>query len=394
MAQKRRIMIVAGEVSGDTHAAQLVSSMREAAPRVEFEFFGSAGPKLRDCGVDAVVNPDDFAVVGVLEIARLLPMFLRAFVKLKLAAVERKPDVVILVDFPEFNLKLAKALKKRGFKIVYYISPQLWAWRKYRIATIRRYVDLVISILPFEKEWYRTYGVDHVEYVGNPLAKEVYPRMSKLEFCGLHKLDARSPVIALLPGSRRTEIVRILPVMLESVAKITADRPDIQFLIAAANTRHMPDIELALKNAASAGVGIPKSIKVIDGAAYDVLNASDAAAVTSGTATLEAGIIGTPMVIVYKLAALNYLLFKPLVSVDQVGLINMIAGRRIVKELIQNDFTAESLAAELTRLLDISVNIAMREVLEVASAKLGAGGASKRAAEAILNLLDITNEVT
>jgi Lipid A disaccharide synthetase len=167
-------MIVAGEASGDMHAAKLVSALREAAPDIAFTFFGATGPHLRDAGVETVVRADDLSIVGLLEIARALPTFLGAFQRLKAAAAVRHADAVILVDFPDFNLKLAKSLKKKGLKVFYYISPQLWAWRKYRIRTIRKYVDLLITILPFEKDWYAGHGVTHVEYVGSPLAREVH----------------------------------------------------------------------------------------------------------------------------------------------------------------------------------------------------------------------------
>ncbi len=388
MTPKRRIMIITGEVSGDAHAAGLVRAIREAVPDIEFDFFGSAGPKLREIGVEAVVNADDLAVVGVPEIARLLPMFLKTLSKLKLAAIERKPDIAILVDFPEFNLKLARPLKKQGCKVVYYISPQLWAWRKYRVSTIRKYVDLLVSILPFEKKWYAEHDVDHVEYVGNPLAENVSPTMSKEEFCVLHGISGTSTTIALLPGSRRTEISRILPVMLSAAAEVEAELPGVQFLIASANERCTGIIDSVIENAIKAGSRMPGKMKVIEGATYDVLNVSDAAAVTSGTATLEAGIIGTPMVIVYNLAPLNYHLFKPLISVDFIGLINLIAEKRVANEFIQSDFNAETTKAEILRLLEPETNVAVRAELKIAADKLGAGGASKRAAEAVLKVME------
>src|SRR5688572_25403223 len=206
-----KIMIVSGEASGDLHAAKLVSALREVAPDLSFEFFGAAGTRMREAGVEPVVTADDLSIVGLLEIGRALPMFLKAFSRLKNSALDRRPDVVILVDFPDFNLKLAKSLSKRGFKIVYYISPQLWAWRRYRTRSVQKYVDLLISILPFEKSWYVERGIDHVEYVGSPLAREVQSTTSKAEFCREQGLDPDKPIVALLPGSRHKEIIRILP---------------------------------------------------------------------------------------------------------------------------------------------------------------------------------------
>src|SRR5688500_4040278 len=185
---KCKIMIVAGEPSGDAHAAKLVKALCELAPDTDFEFFGAASRKMRAAGVEEIVNADDFSIVGLPEIAKALPMFWQAFQKLKQAAIERKPDAVILVDFPDFNLKLAKSLKKQGLKVIYYISPQLWAWRKYRVSTVRKYIDLMLTILPFEKDWYRKQGILHVEFVGNPTVREVHSNLTKEQFCAKYDL--------------------------------------------------------------------------------------------------------------------------------------------------------------------------------------------------------------
>lgn len=375
MGPSIKIMIVAGEDSGDRHAAKLVNALREARPDVKFEFFGAAGPKMREVGVEATVEADGLSIVGLAEIGRALPMFLSVMRKLRTVAAEKGPDVAVLVDFPDFNLKLAKHLKRLGIRVVYYISPQLWAWRKYRISTIKKYVDLMITILPFEKDWYREHGVEHVEYVGSPLAREVHADRSKDEFCRDHNLDPSKPIIALLPGSRRKEIARILPIMLD-VAR--DDRfVDKQFVMALATENHIDYVNAAFETDKF-------KVRIVQNETYDALNASDAAAVTSGTATLEAGIIGTPMVIVYKTSAINYKLLEPLIDVPHYGLINLIAGERVVTELIQDDFTARSLADELIRLLGHETNSATREQLKSAADKLGHGGASKRAAEYIL----------
>lgn len=340
-----------------------------------FAFFGSAGEKMRDAGVDPVVRADGLSIVGLLEIGRALPMFWGVYRKLIAEAERREAKLAILVDFPDFNMKLAKALKKRGLTVVYYISPQLWAWRKYRIRTIRKYVDLLISILPFEKEWYAKNGVHHVEYVGNPLAMEVHADSSKNEFCQRHELDPSRPIVSLLPGSRSAEITRILPLLIETAQLMLPRQPDLQFAVA------LPKGKLTRK------IEAPADIRWIDGETFDALNASDAAAITSGTATLEAGIIGTPMAIVYKTSSINYKLLRPLIDVDHFGLVNLIAGRRIAAELIQDDFTPQTLSSELFRLLEPSVNASVRADLAAAIDKLGHGGASKRAAKAIIKLL-------
>ncbi|MEQ1642981.1 MAG: lipid-A-disaccharide synthase [Pyrinomonadaceae bacterium] len=382
MNGKITIMIVAGEASGDAHAAKLIREIKEAQPAIVVEFFGAAGPKMREAGVEAIVESDSLSIVGLAEIGRALPMFLRAKRDLKDAAIQRKPDVVILVDFPDFNLKLAKSLKKQGFLVVYYISPQLWAWRNYRISSIRKYVDLLITILPFEKDWYSKRGIEHVEYVGNPLANEVNSSQSREEFCFNTGLDTSHPIVALLPGSRHKEIERMLPVMLDAADEMTNEVPKAQFVIAAASTLARRDINDVLADRRS-----EYPLIVVDEQTYDVLNASDVAAVTSGTATLEAGIIGTPMAVVYASSLVNYVLLRPLISVEHYGLINLIAGERIAAELIQGDLTPKTLAAELLRLLEPSANAEMRSKLQKAADKLGQGGASKRAAEAILGLI-------
>lgn len=380
-------MIVAGEVSGDAHAAKLVNALKKLAPETRFEFFGAASHNLREAGVETVVNADDLAIVGLPEIARALPMFWNAFKKLKKEANLRKPDAVILVDFPDFNLKLAKSLKKQGLKIIYYISPQLWAWRKYRVKTIKKYVDLLLAILPFEKDWYAEQGISHVEYVGNPLAREVHSNLTKKEFCEKHELDESKPIVALLAGSRHKEITKILPVLLETVAVMAEKDAEIQFVIALAATRKIAEIETAISAAKLKGLKLPETLFIIKGETREALNAADAAAVTSGTATLETAIIGTPMAIVYKTSPFNYKLLRPLISVEHFGLVNLIAQERLAKELIQDDFTKDTLSEELFRLLDAQENKRMREKLREVADKLGRGGASKRAAEAILKLL-------
>ena len=376
-------MIVAGEASGDAHAAKLVRALRELAPETDFEFFGATSHNLRAAGVEEIVNADDFSVVGLPEIAKTLPMFWKDFQKLKQSARERKPAAVVLVDFPEFNLKLAKSLKKQGLKVIYYISPQIWAWRRYRIRTIEKHVDLILTILPFEKDWYERRGISHVRYVGNPTVREVHSNLTKEQFCAKYKLDASKPIISMLAGSRHKEIVRILPVMLETAALMSEINKDLQFIVALAPSRSPGEVEEASNKIKK----LPANLLIVKGETFEALNASDAAAVASGTATLETAIIGTPLAIVYKTSPFNYKLMRPLISVAHFGLINLIAEERLAAELIQDDFTPAALAEELFRLLDASENRKMRETLKSVTEKLGHGGASKRAAEFILDVI-------
>lgn len=383
MPEKPKLMIVAGEPSGDVHAANLVKSLRLLQP--DAEFFGATGENLRRENVETIVNADDLAIVGLPEIIRALPMFLRTFSILKKTAVERRPNAVILVDFPEFNLRLAKSLKKAGLKVIYYISPQLWAWRKYRVKTIKNDVDLLLTILPFEKDWYAKQGVRHVEFVGNPLAGEVFSKLTKEEFCAKHKLDLSKPIIALLPGSRRKEITHILPVLFETAFLMSEKNNEIQFLVAASSEKRFDEIKEILRNMEEEKSKI--NMKIICGETKEVLSAADAAAVTSGTATLETAIIGTPLAVVYRGTNLNYRILRPLIDVPHFGLVNLIAGERLAKEFIQHDLTKENLAAELFRLLQPKTNEEMRKKLKEVAGTLGTG-ASERAAEEILKILE------
>jgi lipid-A-disaccharide synthase len=383
-----KIMLVAGEASGDAHAAKLVRAFREITPEIEFEFFGATGARMREAGVETIVKADDLAIVGLPEIARALPMFWKTFQILKSAAVKRKPDAVVLIDFPDFNLKLAKSLKKRRFKVVYYVSPQLWAWRGYRQRTIKHSVDLLLTILPFEPDWYARRGIRHVEYVGNPLAGEVVSALTKEEFCAKYRLDETKPIIALLAGSRHKELARILPPLLETAGLMSLENENLQFVVALAPTRGHSEVEQAKEEARR----LPPNLIIVEGETREALNASDAAAVTSGTATLEAAILNVPTAIVYKTSALNYKLLRPIISVEHFGLINLIARERLANEFIQDDFTPENLAAELFRLLEPETNEKVRERLREVTHALGTGGASKRAAQAILRLLNEFSE--
>ncbi len=381
-------MIVAGEASGDAHAAKLVAALRAEAPETDFEFFGATGAKMREAGIEEMVNADNLSIVGLPEIARSLPMFWTAFQLLKRAAIKRNPDAVVLVDFPDFNLKLAKSLHRKNLKIIYYISPQLWAWRGYRIKTVEKYVDLLLTILPFEKDWYQKRNVPHVRYVGNPLAKEVYANLTRPEFCRKYNLDSSKPIVALLPGSRQKEIARILPPMLETAALMSAKNTELQFVIAASSIEKTAVINASIEKAKQGNLILPKNLSIVADETREVLNAADAAAVASGTATLETAIIGCPLAIVYKTSGFNYKLLRPLISVEHFGLINLIAGERLAGEFIQDEFTADVLAAELFRLIEPAENKRMREKLRAAADTLGRGGASRRAAQAVLQFLE------
>lgn len=372
-----KLMIVAGEPSGDAHAAALVAELRKKSSQMEY--FGATGPLMRAAGVETVVNSDELAIMGILEVAQALPKFITAFRTLKAAAIKQSPDAVVLVDWPEFNLRLATSLHRRGIKVIYYISPQLWAWRPRRISSIKRDVDLLLSILPFEAEWYKTRGVEHVEFVGHPLAGEVIARVGREEFCRQHNLDPSQPIVSFLPGSRRKELERILPPMADAIRKLRETNPKIQFVIAVAPSRTIDETKTTLSSL--------NSISIVQGQTREALAASDAAAIASGTATLEGALLETPMVVVYKESAVNWHTLGRLITVPHYGLVNLVAGGEIAKELMQTDLTGENLAHELLALLDPNRNKAAREELRRVGNLLGEAGASERAASLIQKFL-------
>ncbi|HET6670772.1 MAG TPA: lipid-A-disaccharide synthase [Pyrinomonadaceae bacterium] len=383
----RRLMIVTGEPSGDAHGAALVHALHAAATD-PLELFGATGPLLRAEGVESVIHSDDLAIMGIVEVGRVLPKFWNAYKTLKRAALEREPDAVILVDWPEFNFRLARALHRRGLKVIYYISPQLWAWRSYRLRTIKRDVDLLLAILPFEKEWYASRGVDHVEFVGHPLAGEVHATQDSTEFCRQAKLNPGLPIVSLLPGSRRKELERILPPMLEAAALISARRPEIQFVVVVAPSRSSDEVREIARTARATPLPLPSCLHIATGSTREALAASDVAAVASGTATLEAALLGTPMVVVYKESMINWHTLGRLITTEHFGLVNLIAGEEVATELMQDDLNGESLANELLLLLEPGRNREARERLSEVAGQLGEGGASDRAAQRILEFLE------
>lgn len=380
-------MIVAGEPSGDAHAASLVRALGQVDPEAEWSFSGATGPLLRAAGVQSVVSSDDLAIMGIMEVGRVFGKFWRAFKLLKQAALENQPDAVILVDWPEFNLRLARTLHKNNIKVIYYISPQLWAWRSYRKRSIKRDVDLVLSILPFEKDWYSQRGIDQVEFVGHPLAGEVKPAIGREEFCRLVDLDPSSPIISLLPGSRLKELQRILPPMLDAAVAMLRRRPEIQFVLVVAPSRSIAEAESVLANHPAA-VDLRSKIRMVHHQMRETLAASDVAAIASGTATLEAALLGTPMVVVYKESSVNWHVLGHLINTDHYGLVNLIARKRIAPELMQSELTGQSLAENLMWLLETNAGDEMRKQLVEVSHNLGEGNASQRAAERIVKALD------
>jgi lipid-A-disaccharide synthase len=374
-----KLMIVAGEPSGDAHAAALVRALHER--NSDLDLFGATGPLMREAGVQTIVDADELAIMGIVEVGRVLPKFIRAFRKLKSAAIQHSPDAVVLVDWPEFNLRLASALHRRGVKVIYYISPQLWAWRPRRVSRIKRDVDLLLSILPFESDWYRARGVERVEFVGHPLSGEVKVRFGREEFCRRNNLDPARPIVSFLPGSRRKELERILPPMLEAIGRLRRTHLRIQPVVVVAPSRTIEETRSLMS------LHDLEVVKLVQQQTREALAASDAAAVASGTATLEAALLETPMVVVYKESPINWHTLGRLITVPHFGLVNLVAGREIARELMQHDLTGDNLGNELLKLLEPETNRAARENLREVARKLGEPGASVRAASLILKSL-------
>ncbi len=371
-------MIVAGEASGDLHGSRLVRAMKEKEPALRFS--GIGGRKMREAGVDLIADVSDMAVVGLTEVVHRLFHILTVMREMKQRLRLERPALLILIDYPDFNLPLAKAAKRLGIPVLYYISPQVWAWRMGRIKTIRRSVDKILVILPFEQDMYRAQGVDAV-FVGHPLLdvmRDIAPRDETLERLGF---DPGKKTIALLPGSRKNEVLKLLPVML-GAAEIMARGPvPVQFLLPLAGT-----LDPALVRGIIDRHRVPVSI--IQDTGYDARAAADAAMVASGTATLETGLLNTPMVIAYKMSLITYFIARTVIKIKNIGLVNIIAGETVVPELIQDNATPERLAAEITAILTDPVRKEQIEKkLGGIRKKLGTPGAAARAAEIALALM-------
>jgi lipid-A-disaccharide synthase len=334
------ILLSAGEASGDTYGAQLVEALRGLAPNAKF--FGMGGEKMQAAGCELLVHANEVAVLGLVEVLTHLPHIRRQFRRLTAEAAVRKPNAAVLIDFPDFNLRLARELHRLGIPVFYFVSPQVWAWRTGRVRQIKKYVRKMIVIFPFEQEFYKKHGVE-VAYVGHPLAYVPAPQISREDFARHNQLDAQKPWIALLPGSRKKEVRLNLPRILAAGRLLDPQGNNFEYVLPVASTlsREWMERELAAS---------PVKIKLA-GQAGPALAHARAAVVASGTATVEAALAGTPFVVVYRLAPLTWLLGRRLVSLDTFAMPNLIAGRRIVPELIQNGFTAASVARELNAII-------------------------------------------
>lgn len=369
-----RIMISCGEASGDLYAGALVRELRQLDPDVSVVGFG--GDQLRQAGATLVGDYRGLSVTGLAEAIRVLPRSYGMYRRLVARARAERPDVLVAIDFPDFNFRLARAMRRLGVPVVYYVSPQIWAWRAGRLETLRRIASQVLVIFPFEEPLYRNAGVP-VTFVGHPLLDLSSPLAGRAAFLGSLGLLSAPQTVALLPGSRPNELRQVLPRLVRAAGLIAQARPGTQFVLARAP--HLDDALFAPVGASD----VP--IAMVEGRTDDVLSASDVAVLASGTATVQAAIHECPMVIVYRLSPLTYRLGKRFVKVDTYGMVNLIAGRRVAPELIQDDFTPEAVAHEVTALLgDPRRHTAARLALREVRGKLGASGASRRAAAAVL----------
>ncbi|MBZ5521643.1 MAG: lipid-A-disaccharide synthase [Acidobacteriia bacterium] len=330
-------LLSAGEASGDNYGAQLILALRQLQP--DSAFFGMGGEKMRAAGCELLVHASDVAVVGLAEVVTHLPAIYGKFRKLVSEARKRRPDAAILIDFPDFNLRLARDLRNLEIPVFYFVSPQIWAWRSGRVRQIQRFIRKMIVIFPFEQEFYRRHGVE-VSYVGHPLAFLLEPEISRAEYAAQQHLDPAREWIALLPGSRRKEVRLNLPAMLAAAEKLGKQ---YEYILPVASTLHKDFLAEQLAHS-------PLPVKLCDNARV-AMKWARASVVASGTATVEAALSGTPFVVVYRLTPLTWMLGRRLVNLDTFAMANLIAGRRIVTELIQHDFTPHNVVRALQAIL-------------------------------------------
>lgn len=372
LSRSKKIMIVAGEASGDLHGANLVKALLRLDPRIHF--YGIGGDNLRKAGIHAVAKSSDMAVVGLTEVLSKLGFILKIHRRLKKSLKEEHPDLVILIDYPDFNLPLAKAAKKAGIKVFYYVSPQVWAWRKRRIYQIAKWVDRMAVILPFEVPLYEKVNLD-VTFVGHPLLDVVersHTRPDALKAFGLKEGIA---TVGILPGSRESEVIKLLPAMLKAAEILKTRLSPIQFVLPLANTLDYGFVADMVNQC-------PVDVTIIKNNVYDVVGVSDIVMVASGTATVETALLETPMIIVYKVSPFSYFMGKMIIDVDHIGMVNIIAGKTIVPEFIQDAASPERMADEIYNILTDSTRMErIKRDLKKIREQLGSPGASSRVAE-------------
>lgn len=361
------------------YAARLARALRE---RMDVRLFGMGGPQMRAAGVEVVTDYSRVSVVGITEILSHLPSLVRAMRGLVAEARRRRPAFAILTDFPGFHLRLARKLRPAGTRNIYFICPQFWAWRPWRVRLVRRRFAKALCIFPFEESFYADAGVP-VEFIGHPLVGAVAASLSREQFCQQHELDASRPLVTILPGSRRGELARHVPVLREACMTIAAAQPGVQFVWAAA-----PGTSNTIRELLGTGQPNVPLGKIIEGQTYDALAAANVSVVASGTATVEAALLDAPMVVVYRVSSLTAFLAKPLVRTRFFGMVNLVAGREVAPERIQSQFTAGNVAGDILKLLrEPSATAKQRAGLAEVRERLGPPGAIERAADIIVAML-------
>lgn len=366
------ILIVAGEVSGDIQGAKLVVELKELSPGIKIT--GIGGDNMKSAGVELLHHVREMSFLGFSEIIKHLPFIRRVLNELTHWIEMNRPSAVVLIDYPGFNLKLARRAKKLGCKVIYYISPQIWAWGKSRIKKIARFVDLMIVVFPFEEKLYKDHGIN-VEFVGHPMLEGLDNTSTKAEFFEKHKLDERKTLIGLLPGSRLQEVEKLYPTMLEAVEKMRSNSTELQSV-----TSLSPALDKEIYSSIEQGKYAVHSTDT-----HDVMKHSDLLIVASGSATLESAFFGTPLIIVYRLSPISWFLGNLLVNIKSIGLVNIVAGENIAPEILQSDLTADRLAEEaLSIITNDNISSAMSDKLSGVKKLLGEPGASMKAAKSIL----------
>ncbi|HVC91621.1 MAG TPA: lipid-A-disaccharide synthase [Acidobacteriaceae bacterium] len=395
MTSTPNIFLSAGEASGELYGAMLIEAVRAARP--DARFFGLGGKTMETAGCECVVRTEDIAVMGITEVLRHMPRIYGEYRRLVRSIRARKPDVAVLIDFPDVNFRLARELKKLGIPVLYFVSPQLWAWKQYRVRWVRERVSKMLVIFPFEEKYYRQHGVD-VEFVGHPLADLPLPSISRQDFANQHGLEASKEWIGLLPGSRAKELRHNLPVM---IAAANLLGKSYEYVLPAAATLDPEWIRMMVAQSRIAQHGAGVAIRVVKDARATLYHAR-ASVVASGTATVEAALIGNPFIAVYRLSKFSYAVASRLVDLPHVAMANLIAGKRVVPELIQEEFTAEKVTSLLQPLLeesDARLNM-LQELAGVRSVlRRGADGGSDgkkttaidRASEWVLRFLNGTS---
>ncbi len=377
-SKRLNLMISAGEASSDMHAAHVVDALRSQG--VDFDCFGMGANKLKAAGMELTLDCRDLAVIGIVDVLINYPRFLSRLATLRKTMQARSPDLLIIVDYPDFNLKLAETAKALGIPVLFYISPQIWAWRKKRIHRIGTLVSHMAVLFPFEVDVYKAAGIP-VTYVGHPLVDDAKSEFNRTEARQHLGLSSAQQLVALLPGSRHGELKRNLPVMLETAQVLKNSCTDMSFVLPVAPTLDRAAVDELVQDA-------PSNLTIINGQSYHAMRAADVVLSASGTATLETAMLGTPMAVMYVVNALNYAIMKRLIEIDDIGLVNIVAGKRICQEFVQEAAQPIAMAQELERCLnDSEYRKAMLAELEMVRNKMGHGGASNRVADLIQTML-------